>query len=96
MADSSDCTHVFKQKHAEFQGTVLDDAINTNAVRLVKVDTITPHKSEAGEITVQDIIVLDDDRVVLLVQNNSNRGKLLQLFTREFEYLHEIDIYPVK
>ena len=92
MADSSDCTHVVKQKNAEFQGTVLDDAIDTKSVQLVKVDTITPHKSEAGQITLEDIIVLDDDRVVLLVQNNSNRGKLLQLFTREFEYLHEIDI----
>ena len=92
MADSSDCTHVVQQKNPSFQGTVLDDSIDPTAVHLVKIDTITPHQSEDGELCIEDIIVLDDDRVVLLIKNSKNNGKLLQLFTREFDFLDEIDI----
>ena len=89
MVDSSDCTYVVKQTNPTFQETVLDSAIDTKAVKLVKVDTITPRACRGSRLSVVDIIVLDDDRVVLVVDG---RGKLLQYYTREYGYIDEVDM----
>ena len=91
MADSSDCTHVVKQ-NLTFKGTVLGDDINASTTRLVQIHNITPHRSDAGELTVEDIIVLGDDGVIILVYNSRDYGKLLQLFPREYDFLAQIDI----
>ena len=94
MEESSDCTLIVKEGSADFHGTVLDATIDSTAVRLVKIDSLEPKISETRScaVTVEDIVVLDDDRVVLLIKFFDNRSKMLQLFSREFVYLCEVDI----
>ena len=97
MEESSDCTLIVKENHTDFHGTVFDDKIDSTATRLVKIDALRPKIPDtctAGDRTiVENVIVFNDDRVVLLISFADDRWKMLQLFSREFDYLSEVDVH---
>ena len=92
MEESSDCTAVFTENSTDVQGTVFDDTIDFSATRFVKIGSIQPKIREASttEARIEDFVVLDDDNIVLLVK--INYGKMLQLFSREYDYLNEVAV----
>ena len=97
MEESSDCTLIVKENHTDFHGTVLDDKIDSTATRLVKIDSLRPKIPDTctsgDRATVEKVVVLDDDRVVLMIKFGNDKWKMLQLFSREFDYLSEVDIH---